>query len=801
MAEDLGAVFLRIGLSAKEVEGVLRNPALCERLKAALEGAGLAGGCDRTVGNLFYSLVASMPVTLSGRIPFVAECIARGLIRSQPTLTTAINFMKSLPTPETAFERSAFEEACGIGVSVSAEELDAAVADIMARYHGELVADRYCFPVGKLLGELKKGKLRFADGGLRKTKLDAAVLGLLGPRTRDDEEAIAKGRKRPTKPGEAAAPAAAAPAAEAAAPCASPAPSGPVDAAPGLEPLMSTGFVARDLQAAVNSEALLREHLSVTGGRLRTRFPPEPNGFLHIGHAKSCHLNFLTAFEIAGKPGNCIFRYDDTNPEAETLEYIASQAEDVAWLGWTPMCTNFTSDYFPRLHAFAVELIKRGKAYVCHLSKEDTEKLHEAARTGVGNKYSPYRERSVEENLRLFEDMRKGKYEEHAAVLRLKVNMDSPNPCMWDPVAYRIKYVPHPHAGAVWCIYPSYDFTHCIIDSIEHIDYSLCTLEFEVRRDIYYWVLESLDLYRPRVWEFSRLNLTRTVLSKRKILRLVKTKVVRGWDDPRILTIKGLRRRGYTPEALNAFCADIGVTRNSNVIQIERLEYWARWHLNAVAPRRMGVTDPIKLVITNLPPDHRRSITVPDYPAAPEKGSHEIVFTSTVFIDREDFRLEDSHNFYGLAPGKVVGLKYAHRVRCDGVTRDATDRVVELQCSLADDGPKPNGFIHWVPATAAHAEIRLYNHLFSTLEPGASKTWLSELNPTSEVVCDALLGDGFEGAKVFDHYQLERLGYFVVDPDSTADHLVLCRTVTLRESAGAKKLKKGGAAAEPAPAA
>lgn len=342
----------------------------------------------------------------------------------------------------------------------------------------------------------------------------------------------------------------------------------------------ATALVGRELPSAVNTPELLAEHARATAGKVRTRFPPEPNGYLHLGHAKSMNMNFALAFEKLGVPPEgrqTFFRYDDTNPEAESSEYVQSLAEDVAWLGWQPDPTTFTSDYFPVLYDLAVTLIRTGKAYVCHQSKAQIEACREVAKAKAadpaaeGDPCSPWRERPVEESLRLFADMRKGKFDANAATLRLKMDMNSPNPNMWDQVAYRIKYVAHPHAGSDWCIYPTYDYTHCIVDSLEHIDYSICTLEFESRRESYFWVLEALNMYRPRVYEMSRLNVSYTVLSKRKLLKLVESGFVRGWDDPRMPTVKGLRRRGYTRHILNSFCDEIGATRNENVVQYERL--------------------------------------------------------------------------------------------------------------------------------------------------------------------------------------------------------------------------------------
>lgn len=395
--------------------------------------------------------------------------------------------------------------------------------------------------------------------------------------------------------------------------------------------------------------------------------------------------------------------------------------------------------------------------------------------------------------------MRLGKFKENEATLRMKMDMSSPNFNMYDQVAYRIKFIPHPHAGDKWVVYPTYDFTHCIIDSLEHIDYSICTLEFETRRESYYWVLEALDLYRPKVYEFSRLNITYTVLSKRKLLKLVKAKWVAGWDDPRMPTIKGLRRRGYTADILNAFCKDIGVTRNENIIQYERLQHWARTILNETAKRAMGVQDPILVTISNL--EEPVKLESPDFPFAPERGSHSIVLTPKIYIDASDFREDDSKNYFGLAPGKSAILKYAFPVCVNEVLYNDTGDVVELKVTADKDGssPKPKGAITWVsavPDNVVSAEFRLYNHLFTVECPG-DDTWEAELNPLSlEVKAQGLIDTSVltvngQLPSVFTTFQLERVGYFTVDPDTTSAKLVLNRVVTLKESSVKKDVSTG----------
>jgi len=477
--------------------------------------------------------------------------------------------------------------------------------------------------------------------------------------------------------------------------------------------------------------------------------------------------------------------------------------EDVAWLGWKPIRTTHTSDYFHQLYDLAVELIRRDKAYVCHQSKADIEASREISRAksadpaAPGNPDSPWRNRPIEESLREFDNMRKGKYAANEATLRMKMDMLSPNPNMWDQVAYRIKYIAHPHAGSEWCVYPTYDYTHCIIDSLEHIDYSICTLEFETRRESYFWVLEALDLYRPKVYEMSRLNVSYTVLSKRKLLKLVMNGFMRGWDDPRMPTIKGLRRRGYTPAILNAFCKDIGATRNANVVQYERLNAFARNGLHETSPRAMAVLQPLKVEISGRDLSGAAGdITIPNFPFDPTRGSHTVRIENTVFIDKADFRTEDSEDYFGLAPGKVVGLKYAFRVRCESVETNAAGEVVLVRVvalpdsELAED--KPKGSIQWVPASSAvPIEARIYNPLFTVEEP-TDAGWEAELNPESEIVNTGALVDpsllSWNPVPEM-HFQFERLGFFVVDKDSTEGKIVLNMTVNLKDS----KPKEAGA--------
>ncbi|KAH8611645.1 tRNA synthetases class I (E and Q) catalytic domain [Trypanosoma vivax] len=542
--------------------------------------------------------------------------------------------------------------------------------------------------------------------------------------------------------------------------------------------LLQTG---RPVQGFSNSPELLEKHYAVTGGAPYFRFPPEPNGFLHIGHAKSMNLNFGCAVAHKGK---CYLRYDDTNPEAEDQLYIDSIVEMVKWMGWEPDWVTFSSDYFQRLYDFAVQLIKDGKAYVDHSTVEEIKKQRE------NREESPWRNRSVEESLKHFEYMRQGRYAEGDATLRMKIDMKSDNPNMRDFVAYRVKYTEHPHTKDRWCIYPSYDYTHCLIDSLENVDYSLCTLEFETRRESYFWLLEQLDLWRPHVWEFSRLNVTGSLLSKRKINVLVKKGIVRGFDDPRLLTLAGMRRRGYTPRAINRFCDLVGITRSMNVIQITMLEHTLREDLDERTERRMMIVDPVKVVVDNW--DGKVELKCPNHPRRPELGSRSVFFGKEFYIDRSDFRTEDNDSkFYGLAPGpRAVGLKYTGVVICRGFECDETGQPSLIHVDIDfDRSTKPKTNISWVcAADAVPVEFRLYGYLLTDDRAATDPDFLKYIDTESEKVVHGYSEPAIQDTKVFESVQAERFGYFVVDPDTRPGHIVMNRVLTLKED----KEKAGG---------
>ena len=538
---------------------------------------------------------------------------------------------------------------------------------------------------------------------------------------------------------------------------------------------------------------IIREDLaSGKHQQIVTRFPPEPNGHLHIGHAKSIHLNFGVAKEFSGK---CFMRFDDTNPVKEDEQYVEGILKDVRWLGydWGKNQTH-ASDYFEQLYEFAEELIQKGKAYVESLNAEEIREFR-GSLTEAG-KNSPYRERSVEENLALFRKMREGEYEDGTLVLRAKIDMSSPNINLRDPVLYRIRKVSHQRTADKWCIYPLYDFTHGLSDSLEGVTHSLCTLEFEDHRPLYNWILAEVSApCLPRQIEFSRLNLRYSVLSKRRLIQLVEEGHVEGWDDPRMLTLSGLRRRGYPASAVRLFCERIGISKSANNIEMNVLEDCAREELDKTAPRAMAVLKPLKVVITNYPENQTEEFEPARHPKNPEMGTRKVPFSREIYIDQDDFREDPPPKYFRLSPGKEVRLRYAYVIRCDEVIYE-NDKVVELRCTYDKatrsgakaEGRKVKGIIHWVSTQhAVNTEIRLYDRLFSAPNPGRNDpagNFINDLNPESvEIITDCKAEPELSTANPEDVFQFERVGYFCVDAkDSRPDALVFNRTVTLRDT-------------------
>lgn len=790
--------FRRIGIDETNIKNLMKNAQLSEQLQQTIEEANLGSeGCDKSVGALLYAIATRLHRDGLRHRPLLVRYVRDRKIRINVQIEAALEFAKK-KGPGVDIEATCLDEfhtKCGVGIEISREQIRKAISDLLQVHMDKLKAERYTFNVGPLFGQLRKDNLlKWADGNDVNDEMNAQIKEILGERTAEDDD-MEKNKANKKKPAPAAPTKAVSPQ-----PTKEDGDKKQNDDEKKKEVVSSENgdfdemekFVGRELEWAKNTPQILEQHRNATEGKIMTRFPPEPNGFLHIGHAKAMNLSFGLARK---HNGHCYLRFDDTNPTAEKIDYIHSIKDTVAWLGHKPWKVTYTSDYFSDLHSFAIQLIKKGLAYVDHQTPDEMSKYREEKRN------SPWRDRPVEENLRLFMDMSKGKFDEGSAILRLKMDMQHDNPNMRDLVAYRIKFSPHPHVGDKWCVYPSYDYSHPIVDSLENITHSLCSLEFEVRRENYYWVLWALDLYRPMVWEFSRLNLTSNVMSKRKLNKLVTEKYVHDWDDPRLMTVMGLRRRGYTAEAINRFCDQVGVTRHENVILIQVLEHFARQDLDQNAPRAFCVLNPLKVTISNWPLD-RPAVTMvqaPIHPARPEMGTREMPLSRVLYIEQSDFRVQDSKDYYGLAPSKEVALRYAGvNITCSRAVQDtATGAVLEL-VATANFAPttKPKGVLHWVaepqPGVAPlTAELRLYDRLFLTDDPASDEKWLETLNPNSEVVVpDAFVEPNLRSVKHFDKFQFERTGYFSVDPDTAApERLVFNRTVSLKESKEKQVLK------------
>ncbi|KAL2485078.1 glutamine-tRNA ligase [Abeliophyllum distichum] len=776
-------LFLNIGLDEKTAKNTLANNKVTANLTAVIHEAAVTDGCDRTVGNLLYTVATKFPSNALVHRPTLLKYVVSLKIKTPAQLEAAFSFLDA--TASENLKVNDFEAACGVGVEVSAEDIESAVNEIFEENKAVILEQRYRTNVGELFGYVRK-KQPWADPKIVKQLIDAKLYALLGERTAaDNEKPVKKKKEKPVKAeaeDKAIVEETAKPSEEEI---------NPFSIFPSPEENFKVHteiyFSDRPVLRACNSKEVLEKHLKVTGGKVFTRFPPEPNGYLHIGHAKAMFVDFGLAKE---RGGCCYLRYDDTNPEAEKKEYIDHIEEIVRWMGWEPFKITYTSDYFQELYELAVELIRRGHAYVDHQTPEEIKEYREKKMN------SPWRDRPIEESLQLFDDMKRGVIEEGKATLRMKQDMQSDNFNMYDLIAYRIKFTPHPHAGDKWCIYPSYDYAHCIVDSLENITHSLCTLEFETRRASYYWLLDALGLYQPYVWEYSRLNVTNTVMSKRKLNRLVTQKWVDGWDDPRLMTLSGLRRRGVTATSINSFVRGIGITRSdSSIIRLDRLEYHIREELNRTAPRTMVVLNPLKVVITNMEASlvtYSDAKKWPDAPADDASSFYKVPFSNIVYIEHSDFRMKDSKDYYGLAPGKSVLLRYAFPIKCtEVILGDDKETVLEIRAEYDPlKKTKPKGVLHWVAESAPGVdplkiEVRLFDKLFISENPSELDDWLGDLNPESKVIIsEAYAVPSLRNSMVGDRFQFERLGYFTVDKDSTPEKLVFNRTVTLRDTYG-----------------
>ncbi|KAM3914959.1 glutamine--tRNA ligase [Leptodactylus fuscus] len=770
MAADSVSLFTSIGLSEQKAKETLKNEALSGILReAVLQAQAVLGpSIDKVIGTLIYNVSTRLKDTK--RLGFLVGYIINKKIATDLQLNAAMEYVKGHPLEP--IDTADFERECGVGVTVTPEQIEEAVEAVIQKYKEQLLAERYRFNMGTLMGEARSS-LKWADGKIIKNEVDMQVLHLLGPKTEADLEKKPKAAKpkvvESEKKGEAAV-------------------NGDVklESASLMEQLRGEAlkfhkpgenYKTEGYVVTPNTMDLLKKHLEITGGQVRTRFPPEPNGILHIGHAKAINFNFGYA---KANGGICFLRYDDTNPEKEEEKYFTAIRDMVEWLGYEPYAVTHASDNFDQLYEWAVELIKRGHAYVCHQKVEEIK--------GHNPPPSPWRDRPIEESLLLFEGMKKGKFAEGEVTLRMKLVMEDGK---MDPVAYRIKYTPHHRTGDKWCIYPTYDYTHCLCDSIEHITHSLCTKEFQARRSSYFWLCNALDVYCPVQWEYGRLNLHYAVVSKRKIIKLVETGAVRDWDDPRLFTLTALRRRGFPAEAINNFCARVGVTVAQTTMEPHLLESCVREVLNDAAPRVMAVLEPLKITITNFPGEQAFDVKVPNFPADESKGFHSVPFSSTVYIEQTDFREVMEKGYKRLTPDQPVGLRHTgYVISVQNIIRDRNGKVAELEvtCTKSDVAEKPKAFIHWVSHPLL-CEVRLYDRLFLHKSPEDPSEvpggFLSDLNPNSlTVIPDALVDQSVKNCKALDKFQFERLGYFSVDPDTTQEKIVFNRTVTLKEDPG-----------------
>lgn len=761
-----------LGLSEQKAKETIKNASLTKNLSLALESLEKQNKKEisKTAGTLIYHLCSKIKAQSMQHLDLLVALIADNKLDTNVRVEFALEFVLNHSVKGTSIDVPELEKFCGVNVVVTPEEIEKVVEELINKHKSELIEQRYRFNVGKILADVR-AKLPWADGKAVKNEVDAQIFYLLGAKTEADlAPPPAKAKSKPAKVPNAAVEKESKESDDSAMTIMELMKTKVHFHAPG-ENYKTDGYVTTPL-----TEKLLKEHLKITGGQVRTRFPPEPNGILHIGHAKAININFGYA---AAHNGVCFLRYDDTNPEKEEEKFFIGIKDMVEWLGYKPYQITHSSDYFQQLYEWAVLLIKKGLAYVCHQTADQMK--------GFNTETSPWRDRPIEENLQLFEDMKNGKIDEGAATLRMKITLEEGK---IDPVAYRIKFIAHHRTGNEWCIYPTYDYTHCLCDSIEHITHSLCTKEFQSRRSSYYWLCNAVDIYCPVQWEYGRLNVNYTVVSKRKIAKLITEKVVADWDDPRLFTLTALRRRGFPAEAINNFCARMGVTGAQGAVDPAMLEACVRDVLNVTAPRRLVVLEPLKVTITNFPSESPIVLNVPDFPGQPDcKTSHNITFDRVIFIEQTDFKENPEKGYRRLSPTQTVGLRHAGVVlKVTEVIKDNSGAVVEVKCTCekAETAEKPKAFIHWV-SNPVEIEVRLYERLFMHKNPEDSnevpKGFLSDCNMNSLKILRSYADKSLTTAKVLDKFQFERIGFFSTDYDSTAEHLVFNRTVSLKEDA------------------
>ena len=769
-SSDILPKLVSLGLSDQKAKETLKNVGFTKILTEAINGLEKqkkkVDDLPKGAGMLVYHLCSKIKTQSMGHLDLLVSLVVANKLDTTVRVEFALEYVLNHGVTNPNINVAELEKHCGVGIVVTPEEIDKAVEEVLKKNKAELVEQRYRFNVGKILQEVRS-KLPWADGKAVKSEVDVQVFDLLGPKNEVDLAPPPAKVKKAAKPAH-------------------------VENEPAQkkedEPitimeLMKTkvhfhapgeNYKTDGYVTTPNTEKLLKDHLKLTGGKVRTRFPPEPNGILHIGHAKAININFAYA---QAHDGLCFLRYDDTNPEKEEEKFFVGIKDMVEWLGYKPSAITHSSDNFQQLYDWAVVLIKKGLAYVCHQSADEMK--------GFNTELSAWRDRPIDENLQLFEDMKNGKIDEGAATLRMKVTLEEGKV---DPVAYRIKFIAHHRTGNDWCIYPTYDYTHCLCDSIEQITHSMCTKEFQSRRSSYYWLCNALDIYCPVQWEYGRLNVNYTVVSKRKIAKLITEKIVNDWDDPRLFTLTALRRRGFPSEAVNNFCARIGVTGAVISVDPMMLEASVRDVLNVSASRRLVVLEPLKVVITNFISDKPMKLKVPDFPAQPEnQSSHEIVFDRVVYIEQSDFKEAPEKGYRRLSPAQTVGLRHAGIVlKVTEVKKDSSGKILELVCTCekAEVTEKPKAFIQWV-SDPFEIEVRLYDRLFHHKNPEdineVPKGFLSDCNMDSLKILKSYADKAIKTAKIYDKFQFERIGFFSVDPDSVHGKLVFNRTVSLKE--------------------
>jgi len=772
-SDDRLNLFVSVGLPEQRAKETLKNVPLSNELSEVIADAqkiAPGGVLHKGTGSLLYNIVTRLKNHTKCHQPLLVSYVGSGKISNDAQLTAALDFLTNISGGD-AVDAKAFETACGVGIVVTAQVISDEVGKVIETHKSGLLEKRYRYPMGLVMGETRKSILKWADGKVVKEEIDAAVAKLLGPKTEEDSAPIKKEKqKKEAKPEKTTKAEVITNGVDA------PALSGEAlnFHKPG-ENYKTDGYVMTP-----NTMKIIEDHLRITGGQVRTRFPPEPNGILHVGHAKAININFGYA---RNNQGICFLRYDDTNPEKEEEKFFTGIRNMVTWLGFEPYKITHSSDYFDQLYEWAKELTRRGHAYVCHQKYEEIK--------GINPPPSPWRDRPIPESLQLFEDMKRGKMAEGEATLRLKYVMEDGKQ---DPVAYRIKYAPHHRTGDKWCIYPTYDYTHPLCDSIEHVTHSLCTKEFQSHRSAYYWLCNALDIYCPVQWEYGRMNLNYAVVSKRKIAKLIDEGIVSDWDDPRLFTLAALRRRGFPPESVNKFCQNAGVTMAQVTLDPSNLEAIIRDHLNTHAPRALAVLDPLKVTLTNFPHANGFQVQVPNFPGDESKGHHYVDMDKVFYIDKSDFRLKTDKNYKRFAVDQTVGLRHAGLViSVEEVVKDAKGEAVEIiaSCKPSADAPKPKAFIQWV-SNPLPCEIRVYDRLFLHKNPenpaDVPGGFLSDINPASLTVHNGLVDKSVVEGKVYDTFQFERVGFFSVDPDSdlssSPKKFVFNLTVTLREDSG-----------------